>query len=186
MSSAATLEAFVPTLRRYALTLLRDRREADNLVRDCLERALDQLHTKRDDDDAHTWLLAIMHNLFIGRMRRKCVCGQFVPSNYRGSSADKHGDTENNDALRALYSLPEEPRSVVFLVSVEDLTYGAVAQVLGISLGAVMSHLARGRERLRQIMDGKASQDVMTTLGPSMMAQELRCLDNPTERDHRE
>jgi RNA polymerase sigma-70 factor (ECF subfamily) len=156
--SAATLEAFIPTLRGYAVTLLRDRKEVDNLVQDCLVLALDQLHTKRDDYDVHTWLLAVMHNLFIGRMRRKCVYGQFVPSKYDGRNAVQHDDTERNDALRALYALPQELRSVLFLVSVEDLTYGAVAQVLGIPLGTVMSHLARGRERLRQIMDRGASE----------------------------
>jgi RNA polymerase sigma-70 factor (ECF subfamily) len=52
--------------------------------------------------------------------------------------------------------LPEEQRSVLFLVSVEDLTHRAVAQVVDVPLGTVMSHLARGRERLQQIMGSGA------------------------------
>ena len=36
----ATLEPTIPALRRYAATLLRNRQEADNLVYDCLVRAL--------------------------------------------------------------------------------------------------------------------------------------------------
>jgi len=44
-----SMEACVPALRRYARSLLRDRQEVDDLVHDCLVRALDQLHMRRDD-----------------------------------------------------------------------------------------------------------------------------------------
>ncbi len=60
------------------------------------------------------------------------------------------------DLLRALQTLPEEQRSVVLLVSMEDLSYAEVAEVLRIPLGTVMSRLSRGRERLRQTMEGNA------------------------------
>ena len=65
-----SMEACVPALRRYARSLLRDRQEVDDLVHDCLVRALDQLHTRRDDGDLRAWLFAIMHNLFVSRARR--------------------------------------------------------------------------------------------------------------------
>ena len=55
--------------------------------------------------------------------------------------------------LRALDRLPDEQRSVVLLVSVDDLSYAEVASVLGVPIGTVMSRLARGRERLRQYTD---------------------------------
>ena len=42
-------------------------------------------------------------------------------------------------------------RTTVLLVSVEDLSYAEAAAVLGVPLGTVMSRLARGRERLRQL-----------------------------------
>jgi RNA polymerase sigma factor (sigma-70 family) len=55
--------------------------------------------------------------------------------------------------IRALNRLPVEQRTVVLLVSVEDLSYAEAASVLGIPIGTVMSRLARGRERLRQLTD---------------------------------
>ena len=51
--------------------------------------------------------------------------------------------------------LPEEQREVVLLVALEEMSYREVASTLGIPTGTVMSRLARGRERLRQIMDGQ-------------------------------
>jgi len=51
--------------------------------------------------------------------------------------------------------LPEEQRSVLLLVSVEDLSYAEVAGILGIPIGTVMSRLSRARERLRQSVDGE-------------------------------
>src|SRR5689334_13713116 len=71
VSSVLTrIEDCIPALRRYAAALLRNREEADDLVHDCLVRALDKLHTRREDADVRAWLFAIMHNLFISQLRR--------------------------------------------------------------------------------------------------------------------
>ena len=159
VSGALTrIEACIPALRRYATALLRSRDDADDLVHDCLVRALDKLHTRRDDADIRAWLFAIMHNLFVSQIRR----GRTRPA---GDPLDEtheatlgvRPDQENNlhfrDLLAALNKLPVEQRSVVLLVSVEDLSYAEAANVLGIPIGTVMSRLARGRERLRQLTE---------------------------------
>jgi RNA polymerase sigma-70 factor, ECF subfamily len=66
---------------------------------------------------------------------------------------------EHRDLLRAFAALPEEQRSVLLLIGVEDLTYHEAACVLGVPIGTVMSRLSRGRERLRQHIDGEANGD---------------------------
>jgi len=48
--------------------------------------------------------------------------------------------------------LMQSERSAVLLVSVEDLTYPEAATVLGMRDRTMLSHLARGRERLRQFI----------------------------------
>jgi RNA polymerase sigma-70 factor, ECF subfamily len=156
-----SMEACVPALRRYARSLLRDRQEVDDLVHDCLVRALDQLHTRRDDGDLRAWLFAIMHNLFISRARRnkawsRTVSLEEVNQDDLGMRATQEGHVQARDLLRALDELSEEQRSVLLLVTVEDLSYAQVAQVLGIPIGTVMSRLSRARERLRQMTEGEA------------------------------
>jgi RNA polymerase sigma-70 factor (ECF subfamily) len=48
--------------------------------------------------------------------------------------------------------LPTEFREVIVLRELEELSYKEIAQVAGIPVGTVMSRLARGRERLQEIL----------------------------------
>ena len=63
------------------------------------------------------------------------------------------------DVLAALAQLPEEHRSVLLLVTVEDLSYAETAKVLDVPIGTVMSRLSRARARLSEIMSGEARRD---------------------------
>jgi RNA polymerase sigma-70 factor (ECF subfamily) len=162
VSDLARMEACIPALRRYAAVLLQNREEADDLVHDCLVRALDHLHTRREDADLRPWLFSIMHNLFVSRIRRRRVRGSAVPVEQveeavLGEQGNQEKRVQLGDVMRAMESLPEEQRSVLLLISVEDLSYLQVSEVLGIPLGTVMSRLSRGRERLRQLMEGERS-----------------------------
>ena len=55
--------------------------------------------------------------------------------------------------LAALDWLPEEQKSLLLLIGVEDLSYEEAAKVLGIPIGTVMSRLSRARPRLRGLME---------------------------------
>jgi len=58
---------------------------------------------------------------------------------------------------RALAGLDEKYRDVLLLLSGAELTYEEIARALGIPLGTVRSRIARGRARLRELLevDGK-------------------------------
>jgi RNA polymerase sigma-70 factor (ECF subfamily) len=66
---------------------------------------------------------------------------------------------EHRDLIRAFAALPEEQRSVVVLIGVENLSYLQAARVLGVPIGTVMSRLSRGRERLRHYLSGDENRD---------------------------
>ena len=74
---------------------------------------------------------------------------------------DQESSLQWRDLLRGLNALPVEQRSVILLVSVEDLSYADAASVLGVPVGTVMSRLARGRERLRQLTDETVARPVL-------------------------
>ncbi|MBV8457685.1 MAG: sigma-70 family RNA polymerase sigma factor [Acetobacteraceae bacterium] len=163
---AALIERHIPGLRRFALALLRgDRHGADDLVQDCLERALSRWQQRRSDGDVRGWLYTILYNRFLSDQHRRRRRGVHRPlfevaeAELPGIAGDQEWALEHRDLLRAFAGLPEEQRSVLVLVAVEDLSYEETARVLGVPIGTVMSRLSRGRERLRQLMSGEVKSD---------------------------
>ena len=153
------IEDCIPALRRYACALLNSPQDADDLVHDTLARALDKLHTRRKDAEIRPWLFTIMHNLHVSQMRkRRGVSGPSGRTRSPQAALAAPAGQEHNlrwvDLLCALKCLPFEQRTVVVLVSIEDMSYAEVARVLGIPIGTVMSRLSRGRERLRELTEG--------------------------------
>jgi RNA polymerase sigma-70 factor (ECF subfamily) len=149
------IESCIPALRRYAGSLLRDRQEVDDLVHDCLVRALDRLHTRRGDAEMRPWLFAIMHNLHVSRIRQRRTRGQpesldTVAESAVGVGASQEARIQMREVMAVVERLPEDLRSVLLLVTVEDLSYAEVAGVLDIPIGTVMSRLSRARERIRR------------------------------------
>lgn len=156
---AALIEAQIPGLRRFAYALLRgDRHRADDLVQDALERALSRWHLRRSQDNVRGWLYTILYNRFLteqSRLKRRGVHGALTDTTeVPGIAGGQESALEHRDLLRAFSTLPEEQRTVLLLVGVEDLSYDEAARVLGVPIGTVMSRLSRGRERLRQHMYG--------------------------------
>ncbi len=155
------LEACIPALRRYARALLQNRQDADDLVHDCLVRALDKLHTRRDGGNMRAWLFAIMHNVFVSQRRRSRFHGAKPAQGPTADVSDEPGQESTilfREVVHEFYKLSEEQRQVMLLVLVEDLSYLEAARVLGIPIGTVMSRLSRGRQRLRQASQGEARQ----------------------------
>jgi len=155
------IEAHIPGLRRFACALLRgDRQSADDLVQDCLERALSSWHLRRAEGNLRGWLYTILYNRFLSEKDRQGRRGmpdaslEAAEADLPGIDGGQHWALEQRDLLRAFAGLPEEQRSVLLLIGVEDLSYGEAARVLGVPIGTVMSRLSRGRERLRHYMNG--------------------------------
>jgi len=51
-----------PALRRYARALTGDVARADDLLQDCLERALNRVHQYQEGSNLKAWLFTIMHH----------------------------------------------------------------------------------------------------------------------------
>ena len=158
---AQRLTAELPRLRRYARALVGDRALADDLVQDTLERAWSRAAQWRGETNGaslHGWLLSIMHNLRMDQLRRaspdvQALDDETLAQPVRAAQADA---LEVRDLDRALRLLPEDQRTVLLLVTLEELPYAEVARLLHVPLGTVMSRLSRARERLRAILSGAA------------------------------
>jgi len=156
------LEPLIPALRRYARSFVKDKSTADDLVQDTLEHAVSRWHQRRAEGDARTWVFRILHNLAIDGLRQAARRGQHLPLDDARESdvavpSAQEDRLRQGDILKALSQLPEDQRSVLLLVSVEDMSYAQVAHVLGVPVGTVMSRLARARARLHNLMENDST-----------------------------
>jgi RNA polymerase sigma-70 factor (ECF subfamily) len=156
------IEAHIPGLRRYARALTRDVVAADDLVQECLTRALSKLHFWREGTDLRAWLFTILHNQHVNHVRRAIRTGATIeldetwPQLSWAATQDKR--LELRDLDRALGQLPAEQRAVILLVGLEGMSYDEVGIVLEVPVGTVRSRLSRGRLALRQLMDAEPDQ----------------------------
>jgi RNA polymerase sigma factor (sigma-70 family) len=155
---AHLIEPVIPALRRYARTFVRGAADADDLVQDTLERAISRWHQRRSDGETRTWLFTILHNLAVNHLRRAARRGRVVPLDDAGESDAAVPSTQedalrHDDILGAVGQLPDDQRSVLLLVSIEDVSYAEAARILDIPIGTVMSRLARARARLLKLLE---------------------------------
>lgn len=146
----------IPSLRRYAIALLRDRTLADDLVQDTLERGLQKFSLFQRGSDVRAWLFAIMHNLFVNQLPNARKWLQNAPPEDIPSGDELAEEMVTaRDFMQALQLLSVEQRAIILLIGLEQLSYEAAATVLNLPVGTVMSRLARARERLRVLMNGE-------------------------------
>ncbi|MFN7606306.1 MAG: sigma-70 family RNA polymerase sigma factor [Hyphomonadaceae bacterium] len=154
-AAAALVKAVSPKLWRLSWRLLRDATEAEDVTQEALIRLWKVLPTwQTGRAKVETWLHQVTTNLCFDRLRK---AGRFVDEDQAPEPLDPGPmpDTRlHQTALRdcvdtALASLPDRQRAAIILTHFEELAAKDVGEVLGISVDAVESLLARGRRALR-------------------------------------
>ena len=153
------VEPMIPALRRYARGLVRDTEAADDIVQDCLERVVLNW-SRRRDENARSWVFAILHNLAVNKLKQDTRRGASMPIEDVPQSVGARAPTQENtiysqEVMAAVHRLPPDYRSILLLVSVEDLSYAEAAKILEIPPGTVMSRLSRAREQLKTMLETK-------------------------------
>ncbi|GLV29997.1 DNA-directed RNA polymerase sigma-70 factor [Sphingobium sp. TomTYG75] len=158
MSFENDLLAILPRLRRFAVSLSRDRADADDLCQAALERGLRARQQWQPGTRLDSWMYRIMRNLWIdeGRSRQRAV-RTFAPEEageHVGYAGDQHVEAHVmlSDVDRAMQALPDEQREAIALVLVEGLSYKEAAEILGVPMGTLTSRLVRGRGALIELL----------------------------------
>jgi RNA polymerase sigma-70 factor (ECF subfamily) len=170
--AAGRREALEELFRRYrapayrvAYRLLGHEADALDAVQDGFVKALTHLDGFRGQSSFKTWLLRVVSNaaLDLGRQRgrRETVALPGAADNDGGPSVPDQPAVglERADLRRlldqALATLPEAQRRTFVLHADAGLSYREVAEVLGISIGTVMSRLYYARQKLRAFLAHK-------------------------------
>ena len=155
--------ALLPRLRRFALSLTGARDRADDLVQSTCERALRPADQWVPGTRLDSWMFRIMRNLFIDGIRRTKGEGRPEPIEEAFDAVGEDGEGLAETRLtpsafeKAIGALPEDYRSVLVLVCIEDLSYKEAAAVLDVPIGTVMSRLSRARQNLADAVGAGAA-----------------------------
>ncbi len=153
------LEQCIPSLRRYAYTLFYKQNEADDLVQDCLERAIRKQALWQEGTSLQAWLFTMQRNLYINQLKKLGRQPLMIEETEQLThNLEPHkSDVLIRDMDFCMRQLPEDQRQVLLLVSVQGFSYKEVGQVIDTPIGIVMSRLSRARKTLQLLMNGETT-----------------------------
>ena len=157
---------WIDDVYRFALSLTRNDAEAEDVVQEAFLRAYRSWHTYQPGSDARRWLFTIARNVFLRMRERGRRQVEVEDGDVEALAAVREHEEARSDGVDdllaridlapalsdALGRLQEPFRSAVILVDVEDQSYEAAAEILGVPIGTVRSRLFRGRRLLQQML----------------------------------
>ncbi len=149
----------LPALQRYACTLTRDSDRADDLVQDCVERALTRWHLYEQGTNLRAWLFTICRRLFLNECRKTATRGVHIEyEDVRMAipvKAQQEAKVELEELKSAFQTLPLNDKVVLSLITLEGLKYEEAAVLLNVPVGTIRSRLSRARSKLTVLLEGK-------------------------------
>jgi|HubBroStandDraft_1064217.scaffolds.fasta_scaffold00095_42 RNA polymerase sigma-70 factor (ECF subfamily) len=140
-------------LRRYARFLMRTADQADDLVQDCITRALSRAHLYRADTNLRAWLFTILRNIFITQnrkaIRRRSYAAECMAAGAEVTPPSQFHIVALKESLQLMKALPAREQQAVALLGIFDMTYEEAARHSGIKVGTMKSRTSRGRANLR-------------------------------------
>lgn len=143
-------------VRAFLRRLCRDQAEADDLAQEAFLTAWSSIGRLRPGVSVRTWLCAIAwrkaQTAGRGRARSAARDRQWLDS--RADTAD-HGGEDRAAVAKAMETLPLDQRAAVALCLAADWSHAEAAEALGLPIGTVKSHVARGRVKLMEVLGVK-------------------------------
>jgi len=169
----AALSELVQSQQTYvysiAMSLMHNPADAADMTQEAFVRLMRSLGTYRAETKFTTWLYRLVTNICLDGLRRRGrpIDSLDEPSSTQGgddgqtagerlADSDRWTQPEEEVELQesatevrtALQRLPAQQRLALTLHYFEDLRYEDIAEVMGLPLNTVKSHIRRGKERL--------------------------------------
>jgi RNA polymerase sigma-70 factor (ECF subfamily) len=177
-------EAFGALVERYeravyhlAYRTLRDSEEAKDATQEAFFKAYRALRGFRPGAKFSTWIFTIAYHACCDRLaRRKRYTGDELPDRADPAAGPQEQAEIADEARRlraAIDALPEKYRTVITLFHLQNKQYDEIAEVLGLPLGTVKTHLFRAKDLLRKALESE-NDDGGTTQETNQMSAEPR------------
>ncbi|MFP4054013.1 MAG: RNA polymerase sigma factor [Phycisphaerae bacterium] len=147
---------------RGALAVSGNRQTAEDLTQTTMLKALERFDSFREGSNCKAWLMRIMRNTWIDRLRHRKVVGPKLPVEEQllaeprppeetnwSDARDLIENFSDQEVIKALLELPEDQRLTLYLSDVEQLRHDEVGEIMGIAVGTVKSRTSRARAMLK-------------------------------------
>ena len=145
----AAYDAYGPMVYRLAMVYLGRRADAEDVTQEAFLRLLYKAPAFADGEHEKRWLLRVAVNL----------CRDQLKGFWRKRAVALEPDlpVRDGEALglaEAIVALPEQYKAVINLHYCEGYSVAEIGEILKLGESAVKMRLKRGRERLKQEMEG--------------------------------
>ena len=148
------------SLVRLAALLVRDTATAEEVVQDSFLAMHTAWRRLRDNDKALSYLRQSVVNRSRSVLRHRVVIDRNAPKPAPDMPSAEHGAIallERSAVVSALRTLPPRQREALVLRYYGDMSEAQIADIMGISRGAVKSHTARAMAALKSILEQETS-----------------------------
>jgi RNA polymerase sigma factor (sigma-70 family) len=169
----------ISSLKYFALSLSKNKFDADDLVSDTVVKAFEKFEGLKDVSKMRSWLFKILSNQFISNYRRKKklleidVTGNendpesfslyetLVSSDYAVEDNPEIkfiNDLNRKQIENAIEELPIQFRMALILCDIENFSYDEISKMLKVPVGTVRSRISRARGLLQKKLWAQAQE----------------------------
>ncbi|HQM50213.1 MAG TPA: sigma-70 family RNA polymerase sigma factor [Candidatus Hydrogenedentes bacterium] len=152
-AAAAVVERYTDALGAIAYGVTRNRALAEEAVQETFARATRTLGQLKDPARLGPWLVGIVRHVAVDMARRRSRETPIGDRDIAARSNPGHEAMRNEAAESlggAIAALPEDQRDILAMKYVAGMSYGAIAETLGMTPDAVSQKLWRVRQKLQK------------------------------------
>ena len=150
------VEQYQTAVLRTCYLYLCDRSQAEDAVQETFLKVYKGLDSFRGESSEKTWIMKIAMNTCYKMNRSgwsRFINRRVTPEMLPETSVPF--EEKDDELTRAVIRLPIRLREVILLYYYQGLNVNEIAEALGISQPSVSGRLKRGRERLKDMLEGR-------------------------------
>ncbi len=139
-------------------SIIGDRDDVEDVVQEVFIKVYKGLASYRAEAKLSTWIYRIARNEALNAVSRKRIIGESIDEAWIEAPAGSRPDAqferkaERSELENHLASLDETQRTVLELRYLGERSYEEIAEILGLPIGTVKSHIHRAKIELKRVM----------------------------------
>jgi RNA polymerase sigma-70 factor, ECF subfamily len=161
---ALLVEEYKNPIYNLACRMTNNLQDVDDLTQEIFIRAYQKLQQFDQNKRFFTWIYTVGINLIRNHLKKKAqdiIVSSGVIKDCQESRRQEHEHSEDKLLLeetiiklgKTMQKLPVDLREAVILKYYQNLTFGEVAEVTGVSLSAIKMRVYRGLDQLKRLME---------------------------------